>query len=306
MSGLAIDTSYLISKLGITQEKIDQQYANMTVDEIIKAEATSGNQAAIELANQILNDPEFVIQLFGLASPENKLAILSQMNEQQLKEYLPLMDKKDLLQGMYFFSQDKLMSMLEDIPPEQLVKTVFEMFSKEQVVQYMPEEQLDKFLTSTDIDKNKILKHMESIPNEYLAQMLESVTGEEVDESSNTQDLVKQISQLNPLDFKNGITNLQPVAKQQLTLSLGKEHEEWFQLFDASAYTNMINTYKEKPDVVKAMHVIDQENIVKMTDELPEDLMATVITQMDTKKFAETLMDRQPDVLAKILAQAST
>lgn len=78
------------------------------------------------------------------------------------------------------------------------------------------------------------------------------------------------------------------------------------QLFDASAYTNMINTYKEKPDVVKAMHVIDQENIVKMTDELPEDLMATVITQMDTKKFAETLMDRQPDVLAKILAQAST
>src|SRR5574344_1027380 len=102
MSGLAIDTSYLISKLGITQEKIDQQYANMTVDEIIKAEATSGNQAAIELANQILNDPEFVIQLFGLASPENKLAILSQMNEQQLKEYLPLMDKKDLLQGMYF------------------------------------------------------------------------------------------------------------------------------------------------------------------------------------------------------------
>ncbi|MCI1273235.1 MAG: hypothetical protein LKG27_02235 [Clostridiaceae bacterium] len=306
MSGLAIDTSYLISKLGITQEKIDQQYANMTVDEIIKAEATSGNQAAIELANQILNDPEFVIQLFGLASPENKLAILSQMNEQQLKEYLPLMDKKDLLQGMYFFSQDKLMSMLEDIPPEQLVKTVFEMFSKEQVVQYMPEEQLDKFLTSTDIDKNKILKHMESIPNEYLAQMLESVTGEEVDEDSNTQDLVKQISQLNPLDFKNGITNLQPVAKQQLTLSLGKEHEEWFQLFDASAYTNMINTYKEKPDVVKAMHVIDQENIVKMTDELPEDLMATVITQMDTKQFAETLMTRQPDVLAKILAQAST
>src|SRR5574344_590939 len=306
MSGLAIDTSYLISKLGITQEKIDQQYANMTVDEIIKAEATSGNQAAIELANQILNDPEFVIQLFGLASPENKLAILSQMNEQQLKEYLPLMDKKDLLQGMYFFSQDKLMSMLEDIPQEQLVKTVFEMFSKEQVVQYMPEEQLDKFLTSTDIDKKKNLKNMESIPNEYLAQMLESVTGEEVDESSNTQDLVKQISQLNPLDFKNGITNLQPVAKQQLTLSLGKEHEEWFQLFDAHAYTNMINTYKEKPDVVKAMHVIDQENIVKMTDELPEDLMATVITQMDTKKFAETLMDRQPDVLAKILAQAST
>lgn len=304
MSGLAIDTSYLIEKLGITQSKIDQEYANMTPEEIIKAEATQGNQAAIEMAYQILNDPEFVIQLFGLANPENKLAILQQMNEQQLKEYLPLMDKKDLLQGMYYFSQDKIMQMLQDVPPEQLVKTVFEMFSKEQIVQYLPEEQLDKFLTSTDIDKNKILKHMESIPNEYLAQMLESVTGQQIDENSNTQDLVKQISQLNPLDFKEGLTNLQPVAKQQLTLSLGKEHEEWFQLFDADAYTNMINTYKEKPEVIKAMHVIDQENITKMIDELPEDLMATVITQMDTEKFAQTLMEKNPEILAQILAQS--
>lgn len=42
----------------------------------------------------------------------------------------------------------------------------------------MPEEQLDKFLTSTDIDKNKILKHMQSIPEEYVAQVLEQITGE--------------------------------------------------------------------------------------------------------------------------------
>lgn len=294
------DLTYLINRLSISETKIQEYYADMSTEEIIKAEASQGNQAAIELANELLNNVQLVIELFNLADPNNRYAILSEMTAQQLHTFLPHMEESDLNYGLNFFTQDKLLKMLEEIPPEQLVNTVFEMFSQEEVVRLLPEEQLDKFLISTDIDKDKMLKHLQSIPEEYLAQMIESVTGEQV-KGMDSIDMTKQIGQFNPLEYKDALINMEPTQKQQLVLSLGKEHEEWFQLFDASAYTKMINTYKQKPEVVKAMNVIEPEYIQNMLKELPNDLLSFVITQMDKEQFAEILMEKHPEVIAEII-----
>lgn len=294
------DLSFLINKLSISEAKIQENYADMSAEEIIKAEASQGNQAAIELANELLNNVALVIELFKLADPNNRYMILSEMTGQQLQTFLPQMEEKDLNYGLNFFTQDKLLKMLEELPSEQLVNTVFEMFSQEEVVRLLPDEQLDKFLTSTDIDKNKILQHLKSIPEEYLAQMLEGITGEQV-KDMDAIDMTKQIGELNPLEYKDALTGMQPTQKQQLVLSLGKEHEEWFQLFDAHAYTKMINTYKEKPEVVKAMNVIEPEYIINMLEELPNDLLSFVITQMDKEQFAEILMNKHPEVMAEII-----
>ncbi len=295
------DLAYLQTRLHISSTKFQQVYANMSLKEILMAEAAEGNQEAIKLANELLNNTSLIMELFNLADPNNKYEILSEMTAQQLRVFLPIMEEKDLVQGLYYFSEDKLMSMLEDVPPEQLVNVVFQMFSKEEVVRLLPDEQLDKFLTSTDIDKNKILKHMQSIPEEYLMQILENITGKSEDSEQTSYDLTKKIGELNPLEFKDALQGLQPTQKQQLVLSLGKEHSEWFQLFDADAYTKMIYNHKQKPDMVKSMAVLEPDQIIKMNEELPNDLLATVITQMDTEPFAETLMDKMPELIAKFL-----
>jgi Mg/Co/Ni transporter MgtE len=297
------DLTFLVNKLGISQLKIQEQYANSSVEEIIKAEAQQGNQAAITLAHELLNNVALVMELFGLADPKNKLMILREMTAAQMQYFLPLMEEKDMLQGMYFFTMDKLMKMLQDIPPEQLVKTMFEMFPPEKVVELMPEKQLNKFLTDTNVDKGKILKNLMSIEPQYLAQMLESITGEAVKGLQKPYDMVKQLGELNPLEFKNSLLNMQPLQKQQLVTMLGKENPEWFQIFDADAYTHIMEVYKDKADVIKAMHVIEQEEMVKMLEQLPNDLLAIVITQMDTKVFAETLMKECPEIMAQIIAR---
>ncbi len=299
---LVIDSNleYLQAALNISAVKMQEDYANMSVDEIIEAEAAQGNQQAIKLAQELLSNVNLVMELFDLADNNNKYMILRELTAYQLQKFLPEMEEKDLLQGLYFFTDDKLMKMLEELPPEQLVNTVFEMFSQEEIVQLMPDEQLNKFLTSTDIDKNKILKHMQSIPEEYVAQVLEQITGEPV-KSMNSIDLSKQFGQLNPLEFQDGLKAFQPTQKQQLVLSLAKEHNEWFQLFDAHAYTKIINREKQKPEVIKAMSVIEPEHIQKMIEELPNDLLSIVITQIDTEKFAEILMNEFPEVIANII-----
>lgn len=299
---LVIDSNleYLQNILHISKVTFEEKYANMSVDEILEAEAAQGNQQAIELAQELTTNTSLVMQLFDLADTNNKYMILREMSAQQLQAFLPEMEENDLLQGLYFFTEDKLMKMLEELPAEQLVNTVFQMFSKEEVVQLLPEEQLDKFLTSHDIDKNKILKHMQSIPEEYVAQVLEQITGE-AQEGQDSIDLSKKFSQLNPLEYQDALKAFQPTQKQQLVLSLGKEHEEWFQLFDANAYTKIINREKQQPEVVKAMSVIEPEYIQNMITELPNDLLSIVITQIDTEKFADILMNQFPEVMAEII-----
>lgn len=299
---LVIDSNleYLQNILHISRVTFEEKYANMSVDEIIEAEAASGNQKAIELAQELTTNTSLVMELFDLADTNNKYMILRELTAQQLEVFLPEMEEKDLLQGLFFFTQDKLMKMLEELPPEQLVNTAFELFSQEEIVQLMPEEQLDKFLTSTDIDKNKILKHMQSIPPEYVAQVLEQITGES-HENMDSIDLSKEFGQLNPLEYQDALKAFQPTQKQQLVLSLGKEHNEWFQLFDAHAYTTIMNREKQQPEIVKAMSVIEPEYIQNMIKELPNDLLSIVITQMDSEKFAEILMDRFPEVIAEII-----
>ena len=299
---LVIDSNleYLQSILHISKVTFEEKYANMSVDEIIEAEASQGNQQAIALAKELTTNTNLVMQLFDLADTNNKYMILREMSAQQLQTFLPEMEESDLLQGLYFFTEDKLMKMLEELPAEQLVNTVFQMFSKEEIVQLLPEEQLDKFLTSHDIDKNKILKHMQSLPEEYVAQVLEQITGE-AQEGQDSIDLSKKFSQLNPLEYQDALKAFQPTQKQQLVLSLGKEHEEWFQLFDASAYTKVINREKQQPEVVKAMSVIEPEYIQNMITELPNDLLSIVITQIDTEKFADLLMNEFPEIMAEII-----
>lgn len=299
---LVIDSNleYLQNILHISKVTFDEKYSNMSVDEIIEAEAAQGNQQAIELAQELTTNKSLVMELFDLADTNNKYMILREMSAQQLQTFLPEMEESDLLQGLYFFTENKLMKMLEELPAEQLVNTVFQMFSKEEIVQLLPEEQLDKFLTSHDIDKNKILKHMQSLPEEYVAQVLEQITGE-AQEGQDSIDLSKRFGQLNPLEYQDALKSFQPTQKQQLVLSLGKEHEEWFQLFDADAYTKVINREKQQPEVVKAMSVIDPEYIQNMITELPNDLLSIVITQIDTEKFADILMNQFPEIMAEII-----
>ena len=249
------DLTTLMQKLNISTAKMQQQYSMMSVEEIVEAEAAQGNQQAVEYARELFTNPEQLVKIFKLADPNNKLEILSEMTAQQLALFLPEMEETDLSEGLKYFTQDKLLSMLESIPPEQLVNTVFEMFSQEEIIQYLPEEQLDKFLSSTEMDKNKIMEHMKEIPPELIAQMLETMTGQPVEDMS-MESMLETVGGFNPLEFKNALLSLQPVAKQQLTLGLAKEDTKLFQLFDARAYTNMINTYKQQPELVKAMNVI--------------------------------------------------
>ena len=291
---------YLQMRLGISEAKM-QIYADKSLEQILDAEAAQGNQAAIQMAADMFSDPNQLVELFQLADPENKLVIMQSMTSAQLEKLVPMLETDDLVEGLQFFTQDSLMDLLKGIPKEELVKTVFQMFSEQQIIENMPDKQLDKLLTSTDMDKEMLLQNLKSIPEMYLQQILESVTGEESKES-NANDLVNQIGQLGDMQYKHAIMNLQPTQKQELTLSLTSREPKLYEKFDTDAYTHIIAREREKDEIVKSFGVIKPEYLQKMIDKLPQDILAVVTTQIDTDKFADSLINKFPEVLAKFIA----
>ena len=238
--------------------------------------------------------------MFQLADPENKLIIKQSMNSEQLEKLLPMLETEDLLQGLQFFTQDNLMDLLKEIPMEELVKTVMQLFSEREIIENMPEKELDKLLTSHDMDKELVLKNLQSLPEIYLQQIIESVTGEEA--QGNAQEMVIQISQMGDQNYKQAIMNLQPEQKRQLTLAITSAEPKYYEKFSADAYTHIINRERQKDETIKAMGVIKPEYLQKMIATLPQDLMSVVITQIDTEKFADSLINKFPEILAKFIA----
>ena len=298
---IRIDTEleYLVSRLHIPSTRIED-YQNMSVEDILKAEAAAGNQEAVKMAADIFTDVNMLIELFQLADPENKLAILNQMTSAQLEKLIPMLETRDLVQGLYYFTQTSLLDLLKEIPKEELLKTVFQLFSEEQVIEYMPEKELDALLTHEDMDKEKLLQALKFIPEMYLQQILESVTGQEAKGSSS--ELITQIGQLGDLDYKNALKNFEPTQKRELTFILTHEENKLYKLFSTDAYTHMINRERDKDETVKAMRVIKPEYLQNMMKELPKDLLAVVVTQVDTEKFADALINKFPELLARLIS----
>lgn len=295
------DLEYLIARLNIPPQRVEE-YKDKSVQEILEAEAAQGNQAAIQLAADLFTNVTSLIELFRLADPENKLVIINAMSDMQKKQLIPMLETDDLVNGLNFFTQSSLLSMLKDIPKEEMLKAVFQMFSQAQIVELMPEKELDRLLTSDNLDKGLLLENLKLIPEIYLRQILESVTGEEA--QGNQSDLILQISQLNDMKYKQALTNFEPAQKQQLVLNIVSQRTRLFEQFDTDEYTRIINKERDKDETVKSMQVIKPEYLQKMIAELPADLMSVVITQIDTEKFADALINLYPQLLAQFVAGA--
>ena len=148
---LRIDANleYLAARLNIPETRMEE-YTGKSVEEILKAEAAAGNQAAVQMAADMFTDVNQLIELFQLADPENKLAILSKMTSSQLEKLIPMLETSDLVEGLNFFTLLSLLDLMKDIPKEELLKTVFEMFSERQLIEYMPEKELDALFVSLE------------------------------------------------------------------------------------------------------------------------------------------------------------
>ena len=146
---IAIDTNIyqLQNVLNLSNRRM-KDYASSTIDEILEAEAAQGNTNALTYARKLYNNTSEVIELFRLFDPENKYKLIQEMTGKQRDAILPMLEIEDMVMGMQFFTKDKLLSMLEDIEPEEMVRLMLNTFNLEEIMLLMPEEELQNFFTN--------------------------------------------------------------------------------------------------------------------------------------------------------------
>lgn len=286
-------------RMNITSSRMIRDYGLSTVDEIIEAEAEKGNTTAVKYARDYYHSPQKLIKLFQLTNVENKFVLLHNMDNSTREKVLPLLDHKDLVMGLYFFTQEKLLAMLMKTDIEELVRVVLEAFPLEKIVMMFSEEDLAGFMRHKDLKKEQILEQLKRMPPEIMQKFVEGVTGRPSEET-NPLELIQSLEQLSDDDFKKFMSLVDPDVQRQLTFQLTKETPELLTLFKHESYVNMLSTLY-KPDMIKPMIMLNKDTLVNMITELPEELMSIVAAQIDPEKLAKFLQDGHMDLIEDAL-----
>ena len=294
---LVIDANMKLfaERMNITSSRMIQDYGLKSVDEIIEAEAAQGNSQAVKFAQEMYNSPAKLIKIFKLTDVENKFVLLHNMNSETREKILPMLDSDDLVMGLYFFTQDKLLEMLEGVDIEELVRVVLGAFPLADIVSMFTEDDLAQFFQHDELERKDVIEQLKCMPPEVMIKFVEGVTGQPSEETD-PMELINSIANL-PMDqYRDFMSAIDPDVQRQLTFQLTKEKPKYLQLFPNQTYINMLSTMM-KPDMVKPMINLNKESLVTMITELPPDLMSIVAAQVDTQKFAEYILDGHTDLL---------
>ena len=182
-------------KMNITSSRMIRDYGLSNVDEIIEAEAERGNTRAITYAREYYHSPEKLIKLFELMDVENKYSLIYNMKNSTREKLLPYLAQEDLVMGLYFFTQEKLLAMMMKVNIEELVRVVREAFTLDEIVLMYSEEDLKKFFKHDDLEKRVVMEQIKSMPPEVMQKFIEGVTGKSHEETNVTEELLVEQSE---------------------------------------------------------------------------------------------------------------
>lgn len=297
MIQLDVDLLYLSQNYDIGTQRINQ-YGKKSIEDIMKSEAANGNKSAANFDLSVLNDPKELVKVFRLYSARNRYKILKNMNQSDLVYLMKFLDQKDLVTSLNFFTKDKLISLMTNLPKDKILKVLFNKFSPEKFLKMIPEKEMNLFLESDKIDKEQVLKSLETFPPEVLEGMMENLTGKP-SKGMNKKTILKTMEGLPPNKFKKALQSLNKDAKIKLITNLTQKDPKLFLEFSKDALMFPLKQL-DKPELIKNMAVLDPEDMVDMLKELPPDLMSVAVSQIDPAIFADVLCDKFKDVLSEL------
>ena len=294
MISLDLDLSYLCSQYNIGTSAM-QQYQNMSVVQIMQTEAAKGNTAAAKFMLQITTNPEELAKVFQLINPKNRYLILMNMNQNDLMMIMEYLDPKEMVLGLSIFTHDALIKLMQNLPPESLATVVLSKMDSNKFLNSIPEKYMDEFFTSDKIDRNMFMKALEDVDEEQLQKMMENISGQSCYDDRDT--ILQQMGSMTDDNFMRAITSFEPEGKKQLIANLLEEKPDLFEEFSAEAMTHPFNVM-EKEDILKSLTVLETKEMLPMVQDLPQEIMALIATQIDPKVFSEILCSDFASIIA--------
>ncbi len=295
MITLDLDLSYLCANYNIAASSLSL-YKNKSITQIMQTEAEQGNQKAAQFLLEILSEPDELAKLFQLFNPKNRFLILINMNEEDLMKVMEYLQTDEFILGLSILNQKAIVDLMMFLKPESLATVVLEKMDCDKFLKEIPEKYLDEFLESDKLDRDLIMKAMEDVDEEQLQKMMENWTGQSNYEESDS--IMEKLSSLSDDDFMRAVHNFEPKGKRQLISNIIKEKPELFEEFSAEAMVHPFTTMK-KEDILKSLKVLEPEEFLPMINELPQEIMALVATQINPRIFSQVLVRDFASVIAQ-------
>ncbi len=297
MIQLNVDFSLLNKYFGISPSKI-QQYANKDFEEIMKLEAQQGNEKARNY-QQILSDPDKLMQIFKLANVENKFMILQNLSEHDLDNLLPYLSQEQLTMGLQFFNDEKILELCKQLPTEELLLMVYQKFSPYEIIELMPQESMDKFLAEPDVERKYIQKYFETLDQDVLFQIMQAQFPD-TDENQTRGDFLSQLESMDDTKFNSFLLKMERNSKIALIAGVVDEQPDLMLLFNNDDIARPLENLM-KQDNIELMSALDPEFLIPMIQQLPMDLTQIVLTQIDANDFSEILASEYQDILKDVV-----
>lgn len=293
MIDLNLDLSYLLRHFEIKTQRVNQ-YSNRSIEDLMEAEARDGNKKAANF-DIALGNPSEIAKIFKLSDPTNRLMIIRSLSPSDLKELLKYLDNDDLVWGLKYLTKDKLKELVEALPQEELLKMVLQVFSIAQIIEQMPESELDKFLENSKIEKNDIMNVFKEMRQSDLQKLISQSLGRQTQDMGKDQ-ILDMLNNLEDNEFNLMIKNLQTDGKKFLTFGLIQNNPKLaFELEPRSIARPFMR--QDPGDILNSIEKLDKKFIIPMVEELPEQLIQVIATQIKPEVFAEILSDKFTDIL---------
>jgi len=294
---LVIDANMLLfaDKMNITSSRMIREYGLSSIDEMIEKEAEKGNYQAIEAAREYYQSPAKLVKIFRLTSAENKYAIIKNLSIDSRNKLLPYLEKEDMVIGLNFFTQEKLLKLLEKVDIKELVNVVMDAFSLEDVVLMYKDEDLAELFMNKDLKKELVIEQLKAMPPEAMQKFVEGVTGMPY-EKTDPMELISNIENMPQDQYRKFMASIDPDIQRQLVYQMAKVEPETLTLFKNEAYTGMLEKL-QKPDMVKSMAMLEKDTLVEILMNLNQDYLSIVESQVDEFKLAAFLQNGRMDVL---------
>ncbi len=294
MIGLDLDLSYLSRYFNISS-RVMEQYQNMSIVQIMQKEAENGNTQAAEFLIKITNDPNELAKAFRLIEPKNRLLILSNMNKEDLTKIMGFLEPEELILGLSIFNQEMLVKMLELLEPESLAAVVLSKMDSDKFLKLIPEDYLNEFLMSDNINKEMMIKAMEDVDENELQKMMENFSGESCYESK--ENIIRQLGSMNDDNFMKVVLCAEKDGKEQLIGGLLRRKPDLFEEFSTEAMAYPFRTM-QKEEILKSLTVLDTKEMLPMVEDLPQEIMALIATQINPQIFAKILCSDFKNIIA--------
>jgi hypothetical protein len=188
---------------------------------------------------------------------------------------------------------------MQELPQEELLKIVLEKFSTDEIVSHMEKQELDEFLGNEKVERQDIMNVFKQLkPDEFKALMTQ-IFGAQAQDITNRGKIMATLEGLDDKEFMNTISKFDDNGKKFLVWNLVNNDEKLIKEFSNETLARPFS-FLEKGDILKSLNGLDEEFVRPMVEELPQDLIQIIATQIDPSVFAKVLTEDYADILKDI------